>query len=174
MLGVSIKECMTREVISIDGKTSIRELAKTMRDHGISCVVLQRNGEPCGIVTEKDLVRKCIIEGIDANSSSFKIMSSPLITVDGNIALTKASKLMEKHGIRRLVVTDQGRVVGIITVTDILRISLKLVSEFSRTFEEIEELLKNLFKIADSSIEILEKMQEFKKLRERLEELERR
>jgi signal-transduction protein with cAMP-binding, CBS, and nucleotidyltransferase domain len=174
MLGVSVGECMTKNVVTADEGAPIRELAKKIEKHNISSVVITKGGKPVGIVTEKDLVRKCVGGGVDVNSKASTIMSSPLITVDTEIPLPKASKIMEEKGIRRLIVTEKGEVAGIITSTDILRISLKLVSEFSRAFEEIEVLLKNLYTIADSSIDILEKLQEFKKLRERLEALERR
>jgi CBS domain-containing protein len=96
--------------------------------------------KPVGIVTERDLVRKGIIGRLDVHSSIEKVMSSPLITISKNTTLSEATKLMIEKEIRRLPVVENGKLVGIITATDVLNISPRAF-EFSKI---IDKILKNL------------------------------
>ncbi len=82
-------------------------------------VVLKR-GKPVGIVTERDLVNKVVAKNLDPAAISVnQIMSTPLITIDLEDDLLKASKVMQEHGIRKLVVKQDDILYGILTATNI-------------------------------------------------------
>ena len=119
----AVVDVMTKSVMSVELNTNAKDCAKAMAKRGVSCAVVTQNGSAVGIVTERDLVSKVLAESIDARSVLVRdIMSTPLITVSPDAALTSAAELMARYRIRRLVVVDtMGGLVGIVTTGDIAR-----------------------------------------------------
>jgi CBS domain-containing protein len=113
-----VKKYMTKEVTTIDYDSTVSEAAKMMtvdKDYKGYVIVLQK-GKPKGIVTEKDLVNKVIGGGLDPTKTSVsEIMSTPLITVDPEDDLLKASQVMKEQNVRKLVVIRDEIIYGIIT-----------------------------------------------------------
>ena len=109
---------MTKEVTTIDYDANVTDAAKIMtvdKDYKGYVIVLQK-GKPKGIVTEKDLVNKVIVGGLDPTKTSVsEIMSTPLITVDPEDDLLKASQVMKEQNVRKLVVIRDEIIYGIIT-----------------------------------------------------------
>jgi CBS domain-containing protein len=109
---------MTKEVTTIDYDATASEAANMMavdKDYKGYVIVLQK-GKPKGIVTERDLVNKVIVGGLDpAKTSVSEIMSTPLITVDPEDDLLKASQLMKEQNVRKLIVIRDEIIYGIIT-----------------------------------------------------------
>jgi CBS domain-containing protein len=113
-----VKKYMTKEVTTIDYDANVTDAAKIMtvdKDYRGYVIVLQK-GKPKGIVTEKDLVNKVIVGGLDpAKTSVSEIMSTPLITVDPEDDLLKASQVMKEKNVRKLIVIRDEIIYGIIT-----------------------------------------------------------
>jgi CBS domain-containing protein len=109
---------MTKEVITIDYDATVTDAANIMtvdKDYKGYVIVLQK-GKPKGIVTEKDLVNKVIVGGLDPTKTSVsEIMSTPLITVDPEDDLLKASQVMKEKNVRKLIVIRDEIIYGIIT-----------------------------------------------------------
>lgn len=114
---------MSKTVMALELNTNAKDCARAMVKRGVSCAVITQEGSAVGIVTERDLVIKVLAESIDAKNVLVRdIMSTPLITVAPDAALTEAAELMARYRIRRLVVVDQsGVMVGLITTGDIAR-----------------------------------------------------
>ena len=90
-----------------------------------------------GILTESDILKKVVAEGLKADEVLVeKIMATPLIVIDPYVDLEEAMKTMIKCNIRRLPVIENGKLIGIITVKDILRLSPMLL-EINREWSEI-------------------------------------
>jgi len=113
-----VKKYMTKEVTTIDYDANVTDAAKIMtvdKDYKGYVIVLQK-GKPKGIVTEKDLVNKVIVGGLDPTKTSVsEIMSTPLITVDPEDDLLKASQVMKEQNVRKLIVIRDEIIYGIIT-----------------------------------------------------------
>ncbi len=113
-----VKKYMTKEVTTIDYDANVTDAAKIMtvdKDYRGYVIVLHK-GKPKGIVTEKDLVNKVIVGGLDpAKTSVSEIMSTPLITVDPEDDLLKASQVMKEQNVRKLIVIRDEIIYGIIT-----------------------------------------------------------
>ena len=123
-----IKDFMTSKIISIDEGEKVTEAVKKMVEHNIGSVVVKRDNEFVGIVTERDILERCYKENIYSPDLIVKkIMSSPLITIEADAPIGKAVKLMEGKDIRRLLVEEDGKIVGIITQKDILRETLYIL-----------------------------------------------
>ena len=115
-----VSELMTKDVIhTIDQDASVEEAAKRMKQVGRGCLVVEERARPVGIITERDLVQKVMAEKlIPKNVRVSLIMSKPVITVGPEALVSDAASIMLQNKIRRLVVTEGDRVVGVLTVTD--------------------------------------------------------
>jgi CBS domain-containing protein len=113
---------MVKEVITVDEKASVKEAADTMNQFEIGSVIATRKGEPVGIITERDLLKRIVSEGRNATKTRVKeIMSSPLVVISPSTGLEEAARLMFEMKIKKLPVTEQNRLVGLVSLTDIAR-----------------------------------------------------
>jgi CBS domain-containing protein len=118
---------MTSRIISIDEDEKVCDAVKKMTKHNIGSIVVKRDNEYVGIVTERDILKISSKENLySPNLKIKKIMSSPLITIDGNASIGKATIIMESKGVRHLLVEDNGKIVGIITQKDVNRETLNI------------------------------------------------
>jgi CBS domain-containing protein len=113
---------MNRTIRTIPKEATLLEAATLMREARVGAVIVDDGGSFVGIISETDLVRKGIAEGRDPGLVKVQtIMSSPIITIDIDRPASDASDLMSEKGIRHLAVTDGGKIVGVISVRDLLR-----------------------------------------------------
>ena len=113
---------MRRTMRTISPDTTLLEAAKQMRDARVGALLVQEVGRYSGIVSESDLVRKGMAESCSTQETLVRaVMSSPLLSIDSARSAHEASDKMAEHGIRHLAITEEGQVVGIISVRDLLR-----------------------------------------------------
>jgi signal-transduction protein with cAMP-binding, CBS, and nucleotidyltransferase domain len=135
---VSLNEVMKRNPTMISIEATVAKAAKVMCQEEVgSCIVIQRN-LPIGIVTEEDINCKVVAKDLKpSNVRVNEIMSTPLITVSADKTVGDAAHMMVKHKVRRLpVVNEKKKVIGIVTVRDLLTVS-----------NELNELLTDLIEI---------------------------
>jgi CBS domain-containing protein len=127
-----------REVVTCDADQPLVAVAGIMRRHNISSVVITDDRMPTGIVTDRDLRNKVVACGIDPTTLTVhEVMNAPLITVREDEFLFEALYLMSKNSIHRVGVVDAGgRLVGIITDSDILRLQTRSPQQLVRDIEE--------------------------------------
>ena len=117
-----VEDVMIENVISVSERATVKEAAELMDQHEIGCLIVVKNGKPVGIVTEADMVKMVILGPVDPeNTMVRKIMSRPRVVVDTQISIEEASRIMRERKIRKLPVIEKGRLVGLITTTDIVR-----------------------------------------------------
>ncbi|MFB3107781.1 MAG: cyclic nucleotide-binding/CBS domain-containing protein [Candidatus Binatia bacterium] len=113
---------MSRSLRSIPPDASLLEAARLMRDSKIGALLVQDREQFVGVVSETDLVRKAMAGGEAPLDQPVKsVMSSPIITIEIDRSAHDASDQMAEHGIRHLAVTQDGEIVGMISVVDLLR-----------------------------------------------------
>ncbi|MDE3018409.1 MAG: CBS domain-containing protein [Nitrospirota bacterium] len=113
---------MTRSILTIGPDAMLAEAARLMRDAQVGALLVVREGAYLGIVSEADLVRKAMAQELDPAQAPVKtVMTSPLITIESDRSAHDASDLMADRGIRHLAVTQDGQIVGMISVRDLLR-----------------------------------------------------
>ena len=132
-----VREAMSSPVISIYEDQNIVEASKIMSDQRIGSIVVVDNAEkPLGILTERDLVYRVVAKDLVPREIAVKeVMSSPLKMVDPDMTLEEAIRVMERENIRRLGVTYKGKLEGVITDRDILRLMptlIEIIRERSR------------------------------------------
>jgi CBS domain-containing protein len=112
---------MHREMEQISPDATLRETAEKMRDKKVGALIVCEGGKEIAIISEVDFVRKAVALGLNITTTLVKeIMSSPLITIDIDQSAQEANDLMAEKRIRHLVVTDRGKVVGIISTRDLV------------------------------------------------------
>ena len=117
-----VRQVMTKKLVSIKTVDQPIVAMQVMTQNDIGSVVVTKDGEPVGILTERDIMRKVCPEGTCRKVMAEEIMSKPLITIEAEARLGEAEKLMTAEGIRRLlVVVEKGEIVGIITQKDLMR-----------------------------------------------------
>jgi signal-transduction protein with cAMP-binding, CBS, and nucleotidyltransferase domain len=113
---------MCRTLRTIGPDATLLEAAWLMRDAKVGALLVQKAGGYSGLVSESDLVRKGMAESRPAHETLVRaVMSSPLLSIDCARSAHEASEKMAEHGIRHLAVSDEGQIVGIISVRDLLR-----------------------------------------------------
>ncbi len=145
MLGHTfVKDVMRKNVISIDSSMTVKDAATMMDDTNVGCVVITRGNSPIGIITERDFVKRIVSQELDLATPLADVMSFPLITVDCDDTVWEAAEIMKKNKIHKAPVEEQGKLIGIITTTDIVKIcSLGSDSEMRQIADSILIRLKN-------------------------------
>src|SRR5438309_1712088 len=113
---------MSRQILSISPSAPVIEAARTMREAKVGALFVVEASRFVGVVSESDLVRNVLAVGGDANQMRVsQVMHAPLITIEIDRSAHEASDLMAERGIRHLAVTEDGKIVGILSVRDLLR-----------------------------------------------------
>jgi CBS domain-containing protein len=116
---VGIKVAMTNNIISSDREHSIKSAIRKMVKNNVGSIVVTEKGNPVGIVTERDVLKNIGYGRLNPENPVGTIMSKPLITTDLNSTIAEAAELMKKHKIRRILVKDNEKFVGITTQRDL-------------------------------------------------------
>jgi PAS domain S-box-containing protein len=144
-----IASIMNSDTSVIDAGASVAEAISIMADRGISSVLVRQDGRIAGIFTGRDFVKR--VSAQDKNPASIKIedvMSSPAMSIPPDYSIFSTTKMMEKRGIRRLVVMEGEKLCGIITETDIFRtINGKLKLEEETNFRLLEASDSNIYTV---------------------------
>ena len=120
MVVTATVKSIVRPIVSLDKSMSVRNGAQKMLELRIGSVVVSDGGKLVGIVTERDLLEKVIAAAKDPERVILgDVMSSPLITIEANLGLGEATSLMLQKNVRRLIATENGKMVGIFTQRDL-------------------------------------------------------
>jgi CBS domain-containing protein len=117
----TVKDLMTKNVITIDANKTVIEAAALMSQNDVGDLVIMENNTPVGIVTERDFVRRVLAEGKSTNTKVSEVMSTPLRVIDQEAPIKEAARRMVNKRIRRLPVIKDNKIVGIITAADFAR-----------------------------------------------------
>jgi CBS domain-containing protein len=120
---LNVGHVMNREVVSIDSDANVKTAASKMAQHRIGCLIVTEKGKPVGMVTETDMLSRVLGEAKNAESTKIKtVMSKPLICGTPDMDLIEATRTMISRAIKKLPITRGERLVGILTITDVIAI----------------------------------------------------
>ena len=150
-----ISQIMNKNVFTIQKHEHIRNVITKMADKSVSCVVIAENERPIGIFTERDMAR-LLIEHKDISGLKIEnVMVSPPYVVNENATFNDAAEIMKNKNIRRMIVVDQeGKIAGLITLSDIIKgLERKFIETLSRVINEKDVGLQNaLEKLAQKTL----------------------
>ena len=117
---ILVKDIMTKAIISVTNDTTVFQVAKMMEQGGIGAVLVKKNDNLSGIITDRDYATKIVAHNLSTDTPVEQIMSSPLITINFDESISAAAERMTNKKIRKLAVTDNGNIIGLITSTDLV------------------------------------------------------
>ncbi len=128
----TVAAIMTRKLVTVSFDAPVKKALATMIRNDMGSVIVLKNGEPVGIITERDVTRNSLLptrgkKVYERPVSRF--MSHPLITVPSTTPMWKAFETMVTKKIRRLPIERQGRLVGIVTERDLFKWALRVFYE---------------------------------------------
>jgi|YelNatPaOPRAMG01_1025707.scaffolds.fasta_scaffold14337_5 CBS domain-containing protein len=129
---------MSKPVKSVNIEANVRTVVKEMNKHKIaSILVVDNDGKPVGVITERDILQRVIEENQSLDLTKAKdIMSSPIHYINSKKTIKEACELMVLFKLKRLIVIDENKPVGIITITDIIKKVLNLHKELLEDWEK--------------------------------------
>ncbi len=139
---IPVSEICHRDVVTCEPDMSLVEAADRMRSHNISSIVVAASEAPIGMVTDRDLRNKVVAEAVHPRELRVSdVMTSPLITIGEDRFLYEALHLMSRRRIHRLCVVDgSGKLCGILTDTDALRLQSRSPQQLIKEIEEAERV----------------------------------
>jgi CBS domain-containing protein len=131
-IAITVMDLMDKDVVSIDEGKSVAEAVALMVRSKVWSLLVTANGLPQGVVTERDVLRRCINKGLaPADVKVRAIMSSPLVTIGPDATVREAMSLMVEKDVRRLYVVAAGKVVGRLTQTRLFQSNFDLMLSLS-------------------------------------------
>jgi len=146
LMNTSVSNFYHSPVASIEAEQSIQQAAIHMNEQGHSCLVVLKDELPVGIVTDKDIRRRCVAEGLPTSEAISKIMTCDMSTIDIKSNAYDALMTMTAKHIHHLPVTKYGNVVGMVTVTDLINneghnaVNLSSIIHKANSLDELKEI----------------------------------
>ena len=126
-------------LFTIGPDAPVLEAVRSMAEHGVGALLVMRGDALAGIVSERDYARKVVLLGrASADTPIAQIMSSPVVTVSPDTNVQRCMVLMTERRIRHLPVVEGGRVIGVVSIGDLVK---SVIQEQQRTIEELESYI---------------------------------
>ena len=134
------KDVMVKEVVKVNSCTLVDNAVKMMNKNNIGCLIVEDNGEARGIVTQRDLLEKVLEKAKDPRKLAVSdIMTKKLVVGNPEMEIHEAARLMFKRKIKKLPIVENGKLIGLITLTNIAR-----TISFDQEMMDIVEKLSNM------------------------------
>lgn len=118
----SVKDIMNPNVVSLGPDSTLKDASELMDKQKIGSIVIMDNEKPVGIITERDYATRVMLKPYSADSKVSEVMSSPVIHVSSEQSVAEIIDIMANKDIRKVPVIDDGKVLGIVTGTEFLRL----------------------------------------------------
>jgi len=128
----------------VQNTVSLKEAMGIMLEKDIGSILIAEDHEMVGVLTERDVLKKFCFDTQCALMKVRDVMSTPLVTIDGAAAIGEAADLMAEKKTRRLLVTEKGKIKGIITERDVMRATLDVFKKLSDAFVQPRMYLRPL------------------------------
>jgi len=132
VVAITVKDLMERDVIAIDTNATVAEAVALMVRSKVWSLLVVAQELPQGVVTERDVLRRCINKGMAPDKVKVaSIMSSPLVTIGPDATVREAMSMLVEKDVRRLYVIEDGKIVGRITQTRLFQSNFDLMLSLS-------------------------------------------
>ena len=129
---LTVRDVMDRRIFTLDVGATVNEAIKLMDQNNIWSLIVERKGVPEGVVTDRDVIRRCLAKGLASDKTTVgSIESSPLITIGPDANMREAMDMMSDRDIKRIFVVEGGKIVGRITQTELFQSTLSVLETLS-------------------------------------------
>ena len=142
-----VKDIMSKPVITIDSNKNVKDAGEILRKTRRDALIVVEKGKAIGILTDSDLIKKVVAKNLLPSQQIVKkVMSSPLVTVKSSESVLDATRRMKKGNIKRLAVVDEGKLVGVLDLSDVARNSPEMIDllEYKLKMKDEEPAIKDL------------------------------
>ncbi len=122
-----VGEYMSSPVLRIDSEASVQEAAILMEKSHVGSLIVEKHGDDVGIITEKEMTQKVLAKGVDPEELKVSEVMSKVLSMDRYMLIEEANQYMHKNRIRHLAVTDDDKIIGMLSIKD-------LVAYYSKDF----------------------------------------
>ncbi len=148
--GLKVLDAMTKRPVTVSHGTKISKAAEKMKQEKVGSVLIQKKGKLIGILSEQDLVYKIVAHGLDPKETRVnQIMTKDVVTISPDEDIREAMIRMNKSNVRRLPVTHNTKIVGMLTMKDILKIEPELFELIIDKFDLKEEKSKPIHRVGE-------------------------
>lgn len=134
-VSVKVRDVMDKNLVLVGPETPVSEVIRTMVDRKVWSVLVGERGLPVGVVTERDILRRCLSRGMRAEGTHVgEIMSSPLLTIGADAPIGEAMHIMASKNVRRLYVIEAGKAIGRVTQTSVFGNILETMETLSAVY----------------------------------------
>ena len=146
--GYKVYDCMTTKPVSVSSDSTLEQCAKVMSEHHVGALVIKDNGSSLGLITEQDIVRNVIARGTNPIGRKVtEFMEKKLITIEPQKDIYDALIMMRDFNIRHLPVVEHGKMIGLLTLKDVLKIEPQLFELLVEKFEVKESSRKPINRV---------------------------
>lgn len=114
-----LKNYMNTEVVTCEASDTLTTIAKRMKEKEVGFVVITEQDKYAGVITDRDIVVNGLAKGSAENVKASDIMTDKVVTATSDMEVQEAARLMQDHQIRRLLVVDEDKVSGVVSIGDI-------------------------------------------------------
>jgi CBS domain-containing protein len=127
------RDIMDKNLLLLDGRVPVAEAVRRMVDGNVWSLIVEVRGLPEGVVTDRDVLRRCIYKGLHIDKVRLEeIMTTPLITINPDANIAEIMEKMVEKSIRRVFVVENGKVIGRVTQTKVFEESLNVMETLSQ------------------------------------------
>jgi len=138
---ILVRDIMSKNVKTARPDSLISDVVAKMNKFRIGSVVVVQGRKPVGIITERDILRKVVEPGLDPRTVKARdIMSAPILIINEEVSVEEAASIMTRNSIKKLPVVKNGNLVGIVTATDLVKSTPKII-----------DLVESLFRLGGKS-----------------------
>ncbi|UCC28506.1 MAG: CBS domain-containing protein [Candidatus Bathyarchaeota archaeon] len=136
-MSLKVEDAMIRDVIAVDATSTVKEAVEIMNEHEIGCLVVIENHRLIGILTERDVLKRVLAATKDPKKTKVgEIMTTRVFTVSPETDLEEAARLMFENDVKKLPVVSKGKLVGLVTLTDLARFQPEIIRLLRRLIGE--------------------------------------
>ena len=148
-MSLNVEDVMVEEVVTVEADATVQRAVGLMNKYEIGCLVVVLRGKPVGIITERDMLKRVLAKSRDPGKIKVsEIMSAPLTVGKPEMEIEDAVKVMFKTKIKKLPVVQKGRLIGLVTLTDLTRFQPHMIKILKKL--SVKELPpKRLKKVVD-------------------------
>jgi CBS domain-containing protein len=116
---MKLRDVMTPNPRTLDSNATVQDAARVMRDEDTGVVPIVENGKPVGLITDRDIVVRAVADGAEPTRRVRELATDTLVTAEPDMSTGEAAELMGQHQVRRLLVCEGDRLVGVASIGDI-------------------------------------------------------
>lgn len=149
---MKVSDAMNKNLIICNYSINVVNICKLMSEYNIGFIPIEKNKKIIGVVTDRDIVINMISNKISYNCSIEKYINRNVINIESASSIENALNVMKKNKVKRLIVTDKSKVIGIISLSDII---------FVNNEDKIIDTIKSIWSIENNTIEYKTEIDEF-------------